>query len=160
MGMMVSRKMSTSCLNICFENKKSIIIYIIVYIIYMFDNIIYNLFYIHIYIYKFNRAQGLLNRHHPQNPGVFFKAFKGQIIFEKSNFLSCENSARTSLLMILIVCCGGVPVLEQPASSLVMEHDRMVWMLEILSKIKIPAPKLQTLYCSLSNTNGVHIDLS
>ena len=50
MGMMVSRKMSTSCLNICFENKKSIIIYIIVYMIYMCDNIIYNLFYIHIYI--------------------------------------------------------------------------------------------------------------
>ena len=32
MGMVVSRKMSTSCLNICFENKKSII-YIIFYII-------------------------------------------------------------------------------------------------------------------------------
>jgi len=65
--------------------------------------------------------------------------------FEKPNFISWVNSARTSLLIILIICCGGVPVLEQPSSSLVMEHDRMVWMLETLSRIKIPAPKLQTL---------------
>ncbi len=55
-------------------------------------------------------------------------------------------SSRTALIMVLIICCGGVPVLEQPSSSLVMEHDRMVWMLEILLKRGIPAPKLQTLF--------------
>jgi len=53
-------------------------------------------------------------------------------------------SSRTALIIILIICCGGVPVLEQPSSSLVMEHDRMVWMLEKLSFVGIPAPKLQT----------------
>ena len=53
--------------------------------------------------------------------------------------------------MLYITCCGGVWVLEQPNSSLVMSHDRMVWLLELLSsKLDMPEPSLHILFLLLS----------
>jgi hypothetical protein len=42
---------------------------------------------------------------------------------------------------LFIIVVGGVPILENPQSSLIMHHDRMVWLLQQLSRFKIVEPK-------------------
>lgn len=74
-----------------------------------------------------------------QNPGVFSKPL-----------LPSLSLARIVLIIAFILCSGGVFLLEQPQSSLVMEHDRMVWLKLMLKKVQIPVPSLgKQLFCRI-----------
>lgn len=39
---------------------------------------------------------------------------------------------RCALFMLLLAAAGGVPLVEQPQSSLLMHHERMQWALKAL----------------------------
>ena len=46
---------------------------------------------------------------------------------------------RVALAISLVVACGGVFLLEQPASSLLMWHDRMCQLIEEwLGRVDVP----------------------
>lgn len=45
---------------------------------------------------------------------------------------------RYALIFLLVVAVGGVPVLENPHSSLIMFHERMQWLIKTLRSVKIP----------------------
>lgn len=47
---------------------------------------------------------------------------------------SSSSSLRSILLILLCICMGGVPVIENPGTSLIWMHDRFQWLLEVLER--------------------------
>lgn len=47
---------------------------------------------------------------------------------------------RSILLVLLCICMGGTPVLENPGSSLIWLHSRFQWLLSILEAAKVREP--------------------
>lgn len=48
--------------------------------------------------------------------------------------------SRCVLLILTIIAMEAVYVLEQPSSSLIMSHDRFVWLLDLLKVLGINEP--------------------
>lgn len=44
---------------------------------------------------------------------------------------------RYALVALFIIAVGGMPILENPVSSLIMSHDRMVWLVKTLRRHNI-----------------------
>ena len=55
-----------------------------------------------------------------------------------SNPLAC-SLLRSVLLMLLVICAGGVIFMENPANSLIAMHPRFCWMVKLLQSDNIPA---------------------
>ena len=51
--------------------------------------------------------------------------------------ISSVGLARLGLLLILICCLGSSFIVENPASSIVVEHPRLVWVFKALRKVGI-----------------------
>ena len=49
---------------------------------------------------------------------------------------------RSMLLILLCICMGGTPCIENPGSSMVWMHDRFQWLLGVLELCKIKEPQL------------------
>ena len=49
-------------------------------------------------------------------------------------------SPRSILLMLLCICMGGTPVVENPGSSLIWLHNRFQWLLEVLERAGMVVP--------------------
>ena len=58
------------------------------------------------------------------------------------------SKLRVVLLVMATICMEGVYIIEQPSSSLLMKHDRMVWLLDLLGKLSMRDPFLKSIgYC-------------
>lgn len=55
--------------------------------------------------------------------------------------------ARSMLLILLCICMGGTPVVENPGSSLIWLHDRFQWLLGCLEKIGLTMYKQKFWMC-------------
>ena len=62
---------------------------------------------------------------------------------------------RTVLLYGLIMCLNAVWVLEQPSSSLMIRHDRMVWLLERMDELRMRVPCIVSM--QLCDCDMLHI---
>ena len=51
-----------------------------------------------------------------------------------ADFMLC---GRVALLLLLIHVANGVFILENPASSLIFKHDRMIWLIQLLGKFRM-----------------------
>ena len=49
---------------------------------------------------------------------------------------------RWALVSLLVVLVEGIPILENPHSSLIMMHTRMSWLIQRLREFKIPVSRL------------------
>lgn len=61
--------------------------------------------------------------------------------FERLVFSAHPYPARYALVALFVIAVGGVPILENPHSSLIMQHERMVWLVKTLRKSNILEPK-------------------
>lgn len=81
----------------------------------------------------------------PMGNCCFQKVRLSNIMCSRTGWRSPESPAvrafaRTILLCQLLQACGGIFILEQPSSSLLARHDRMVWLVQTLEKLSIRAP--------------------
>ena len=65
--------------------------------------------------------------------------------------LFCSASALRSILLILLcICMGGTPVIENPGSSMIWMHDRFQWLLGVLENVGMRDPHRKSDWtCSL-----------
>ena len=53
--------------------------------------------------------------------------------------VGCFSWPRCILLWLLVMSMQGCPIIEQPSSSMMNQHDRFCWLLDLLEKQKIRA---------------------
>ena len=64
--------------------------------------------------------------------------------------LTIPRRLRCILLWLLVMAAGGVPLIEQPATSIMNMHDRFRWMVKLLEGHHIQAPLTETKVTSSS----------
>lgn len=76
-------------------------------------------------------------------------SLKGEVVSQHLRYLTLpKSSCRCAFLGLLVYACGGHFVYEQPRSSLLFRHARMMWLCQ-----KITAPKIAIeliLFCHMA----------
>ena len=60
-------------------------------------------------------------------------------------------------MILFIICCDSVPLIENPMSSVIFEHERLKWLVSVLRRYKIVESRLHYRFLYWHQFHGLYL---